>query len=84
MTASRCSAEKVQVSSPPVQGKEGSQDEQSVSVTQSIDHPPTEVTRRFRRHDRLIAPFIPAHDLPRGAIHAVQALLGYTLMLAVM
>jgi solute carrier family 31 (copper transporter), member 1 len=31
-----------------------------------------------------MAPFIAAHDIPRGAIHALQASLGYTLMLAVM
>jgi len=33
---------------------------------------------------RIMAPFIAAHDIPRGAIHALQALLGYALMLAVM
>jgi len=33
---------------------------------------------------RLIAPFILSHDIPRGAIHALQALLSYALMLAVM
>jgi copper transporter 1 len=29
-------------------------------------------------------PFILAQDIPRGAIHAMQALIGYALMLAVM
>jgi len=33
---------------------------------------------------RTIPPFIVAHDIPRGAVQALQALLGYTLMLAVM
>jgi solute carrier family 31 (copper transporter), member 1 len=33
---------------------------------------------------RTFAPFILAHDAPRGAIHALQALLGYILMLSVM
>jgi copper transporter 1 len=33
---------------------------------------------------RRTAPFIPAHDFARGAIHACQAALGYALMLAVM
>ena len=33
---------------------------------------------------RTIPPFIAAHDLPRGAIHALQALIGYALMLSVM
>jgi len=31
-----------------------------------------------------MAPFTPAQNIPRGAIHALQALLGYFLMLAVM
>ena len=33
---------------------------------------------------RVIPPFIPMHDVPRGLIHAGQSLLVYTLMLAVM
>jgi len=33
---------------------------------------------------RTIPPFIASHDIPRGAIHALQALLGYVLMLSVM
>ncbi|KAF9073746.1 Ctr copper transporter [Rhodocollybia butyracea] len=33
---------------------------------------------------RTVPPFIAAHDVPRGMIHAVQALLGYILMLAIM
>jgi len=37
-----------------------------------------------RKPPRKMAPFIAAHDIPRGAIHALQALLGYTLMLAIM
>ena len=32
----------------------------------------------------MAAPFIASHDIPRGAIYAVQALLGYALMLSVM
>jgi hypothetical protein len=39
---------------------------------------------KARSRRRTFAPFIPAHDLSRGALHAVQALLGYTLMLSVM
>jgi len=39
---------------------------------------------KARNPQRTFAPFIPAHDLSRGALHAVQALLGYTLMLSVM
>lgn len=33
---------------------------------------------------RVIVPFIAAHDIPRGAIYALQAFLSYALMLAVM
>jgi hypothetical protein len=33
---------------------------------------------------RSIPPFIPSQDIARGALHAVQAALGYALMLAVM
>lgn len=33
---------------------------------------------------RTIPPFIASHDIPRGAIHALQTLLGYILMLSVM
>ncbi|KAJ6605126.1 Ctr copper transporter family-domain-containing protein [Mycena sp. CBHHK59/15] len=29
-------------------------------------------------------PFIPAHDVPRGALYALQVVLGYAIMLAVM
>ena len=36
------------------------------------------------KSSRMAAPFIASHDIPRGAIYAVQALLGYALMLSVM
>ncbi|KAJ3828494.1 Ctr copper transporter [Lentinula raphanica] len=36
------------------------------------------------QNQRTVPPFIAAHDVSRGAIYAVQALLGYILMLAVM
>ena len=36
------------------------------------------------RRARLIAPFIPSHDLTRGALYTLQALLSYALMLVVM
>lgn len=36
------------------------------------------------RRARLIAPFIASHDLSRGALYALQALLAYALMLAIM
>jgi solute carrier family 31 (copper transporter), member 1 len=37
-----------------------------------------------KRRVRRVMPFIPSHDLPRGAVFAFQALIGYLLMLAVM
>ncbi|RPD63157.1 hypothetical protein L227DRAFT_584763 [Lentinus tigrinus ALCF2SS1-6] len=39
---------------------------------------------RVRRVPRTIPPFLPSHDIPRGALFAFQALLYYVLMLAVM
>ena len=36
------------------------------------------------RRARVIAPFVPSHDVRRGILYALQALLTYTLMLAVM
>lgn len=39
---------------------------------------------RNGRVSRLSTPFIASHDIPRGAIFALQALLAYLLMLAVM
>jgi copper transporter 1 len=50
----------------------------------TMQQSPSTSLARPTRNLRRIAPFIPAHDFPRGAIHASQALLGYLLMLAVM
>ena len=36
----------------------------------------------LQNNRRLIPPFILAHDVPRGVMYALQALLSYTLMLA--
>ncbi|TBU64853.1 Ctr copper transporter [Dichomitus squalens] len=44
----------------------------------------TKAARRPQRSSRMIPPFIPSHDVPRGALFAFQALLFYVLMLAVM
>jgi len=51
---------------------------------QSISSANSSSPTRARKTPRMIAPFIAGHDIPRGAIHALQALLGYVLMLAVM
>ncbi len=45
---------------------------------------PSQPGRRLQRPIRTIPPFIPSHDIPRGALFAFQALLYYVLMLAVM
>ncbi|TFK57430.1 hypothetical protein OE88DRAFT_1651145 [Heliocybe sulcata] len=37
-----------------------------------------------RQRTRVFAPFIPMHDLSRGALFTVQAIMGYALMLSVM
>jgi len=42
------------------------------------------IPSRLPKSARMIAPFIPAHDIPRGVVHTLQAFLSYTLMLAVM
>lgn len=55
-----------------------------ITEIRSISRIDSPSPNRARKPPRMIAPFIPAHDIPRGAIHALQALLGYTLMLAVM
>jgi len=55
-----------------------------VTEIQSVSRSNSSSPTRAHKPSRMIAPFIAAHDIPRGAIHALQALLGYTLMLAVM
>lgn len=37
-----------------------------------------------RLRPRTVVPFVAAHDIPRGILHAFQAALMYLLMLAVM
>ncbi|KZT51059.1 hypothetical protein CALCODRAFT_153682 [Calocera cornea HHB12733] len=39
---------------------------------------------RLSAMERLVPPFLPAQDLPRGVLQVAQAALGYALMLAVM
>ncbi|KAG1757900.1 Ctr copper transporter [Suillus lakei] len=41
-------------------------------------------TTPVRSRPRLVPPFIPMHDIPRGIFQAVQSLFSYALMLAVM
>ena len=33
---------------------------------------------------RLVPPFVPSHDIPRGVIQAMQSTFSYALMLAIM
>ena len=50
----------------------------------NINASPSQPGRRLPRPLRTVPPFIPSHDIPRGALFAFQALLYYVLMLAVM
>ena len=55
--------------------KTSNADIQVISRTNLLSH---------TRAHRTIVPFIAKHDIPRGVIYALQALLGYILMLAIM
>lgn len=55
-----------------------------VTEIQTVSRTNSSSSTCARGPPRKIAPFIAAHDIPRGAIHAFQALLSYTLMLAIM
>jgi hypothetical protein len=55
-----------------------------VAEIQTVSRTNSSSSTGARKPLRKMAPFIAAHDIPRGAIHAFQALLGYTLMLAIM
>ena len=46
--------------------------------------PAIEPKRQNSRFGRLSLPFIPSHDIPRGILHAGQAALEFSFMLAVM
>ncbi|KIM75753.1 hypothetical protein PILCRDRAFT_52569, partial [Piloderma croceum F 1598] len=52
--------------------------------TSEDSRPNSSSSSRAPKTLRIMAPFTPAQNIPRGAIHALQALLGYFLMLAVM
>jgi len=58
--------------------------EEAEKVIEVDNQARTQTSSRTLKSVRVIAPFIASHDIPRGAIHAFQALLGYALMLAVM
>ncbi|KAI0932458.1 hypothetical protein AcW2_001085 [Taiwanofungus camphoratus] len=71
------------ISSTPSQEKSQT-DIEEVNVNTLADRLPADGSVSVQRLRRTIAPFILAHDLPRGALYAFQAFLAYTLMLAVM
>lgn len=52
----------------------------------TLDRAPSErdLLVRDTRATRLSPPFVASHDIPRGIAFALQAVLGYALMLAVM
>lgn len=64
--------------------EEAEKSSQAETDIQSVSRTNLSSPSRLRKTPRMIAPFIASHDIPRGAIHALQALLGYALMLAVM
>lgn len=53
-----------------------------IDVIEETSLQTTPVTVRSRQ--RLVPPFIPMHDIPRGIFQGVQSLFSYVLMLAVM
>jgi len=59
----------------------GSCDNDAIQLPQQ---PRSTCPSRRQSSQRLIAPFILAHDIQRGGMYAIQALLGYALMLAAM
>lgn len=59
-------------------------DEKSSDVTQEISSVKVKSNGKSPRPPRTLPPFIASHDVPRGVLFALQALLGYVLMLAVM
>jgi copper transporter 1 len=66
------------------------------SIDTHVDDKPEDLTNKIdtieerissvtvRSRPRLVPPFIPMHDIPRGVFQAVQSLFSYTLMLVVM
>jgi copper transporter 1 len=78
MTATRLSAS--------TQSSDDVADAKEIEVVESPVDSPTPVLHKQRgsRRARIVAPFIAVHDVPRGALYALQALLAYALMLAVM
>ncbi|KDQ63867.1 hypothetical protein JAAARDRAFT_189392 [Jaapia argillacea MUCL 33604] len=58
--------------------------ETDITIQSLPNDSPSPIPGHIHRHPRLVPPFIAAYDLPRGAMYASQALLGYTLMLAIM
>jgi len=68
--------------STPAQDKKA-QEIQEVNINSLSSEYPGPVFS-FQRSPRSIEPFLLAHDVPRGALYAFQALLAYALMLSVM
>lgn len=59
--------------------------EKSFDLNSDVKGKPQQVSsNRQANPTRSILPFIPSHDVPRGIMHSIQALLGFLLMLAVM
>ncbi|TBU35037.1 Ctr copper transporter [Dichomitus squalens] len=86
--SSPASRDECHSSDPSFQNPSNSPDSKSAMLdgVEEVEVNPlaTKAARRPQRSSRMIPPFIPSHDVPRGALFAFQALLFYVLMLAVM
>lgn len=61
-----------------------SKDEKEGSIKYEVRQLSREDSASFRAVTRTIPPFIPAHDITRGVLQAVQTTLDFAFMLAVM
>lgn len=72
-------------SSPTTPAAEGGALEGSGEVVAEVPASnQTEQPDARRATPRLVPPFIPLHDIPRGILHAIQTVFSYTLMLVIM
>lgn len=72
-----------QASSPSLENKDNGLDIEEVNVNSLSRKYPGPVFC-LQRPIRTVEPFMLSHDLPRGVLYALQALLAYLLMLSVM
>jgi len=61
-----------------------SDEKSAVAIEEGVAPTTLQSTPQSKRGPRSLPPFITSHDLPRGAMFSLQALLAYIMMLAVM